>query len=421
MTHRARPTRGRPTHGALLAAACVVWLAVAWWLLRSEVPALELPSVDEEAVLGTDLIERAERYERLLLLLWLLAQAALVAVLAVYARRGSRLQRDSAAGPVGTGMLLGMVGLALVWAARLPFVLAAAWWARRYEVSRADARDVLLDESVELLASFVVLCLVVLVVMQLARRLGEAWWVPGAALLVVLAAVVVWASPLVPSGLATADEPRLVERFERLAEAQGVEGVALRIARVADETRRANAFARGLGGTREVVLWDTLLDARFEEREADVVVAHELAHHARSHLWKALAWFALVAFPGAWVLMRVTRRRGGLASPDAVPLALLVVALLQLALTPAQAWVSRGLEHEADWRALEATGDPDAARTLFTKLAAASLRDPVPPRWASLLLATHPTPAQRVALAEAWERLRQPAETGERRESSEPG
>lgn len=404
--------------GALLAA---VWIAAAWWLLRSEVPALELPPVGEESVLSTDLVRRAERFERLLLVLWMLAQVALVAVLAVYARHGARLRRDSAAGPVGTGMLLGMVGLALVWAAQLPFVLTAAWWARRYEVSRADALDVLVDRSVELLVSFVVLCIAVLVVMQLARRLGEAWWVPAAALVVALAAVVVWASPLVPAGPTAADDPTLVDRYEQLAGAQGVAGVPLRIARVADQTRRANAFARGLAGTREVVLWDTLLDGRFDEREVEVVVAHELAHHARSHLPKALAWFALVAFPGAWLLMRVTRRRGGLGSPEAVPLALLVVALLQLALTPAQAWISRGLEREADWRALESTQDPAAARTLFAKLAEASLRDPDPPRWTSLLLATHPTPAERVAFAEAWERQRRPPESHGGPASEEPG
>ncbi len=403
MTHRVRATRAHALIGALLAA---VWLFAAWWLLRSEVPRLELAPVDERAVLGADLLQRAERFERLLLVLWVLAQAVLVAVLAVYARRGARLRRDSAAGPVGTGMLLGMVGLALVWAAQLPFVLLAAWWARRYEVSRADWLAVLVDQSVELLVSFVVLCVAVLVVMQLARHLGEAWWAPAAALLVALAAVVVWASPLAPGGPTAADDPALVERYERLAETQGVEGVPLRIARVGDETRRANAFARGLAGTREVVLWDTLLDDRFDDREVDVVVAHELAHHARAHLPKALAWFALVAFPGAWLLMRVTRRRGGLGSPEAVPLALLVVALLQLALAPAQAWISRGLEREADWRALESTRDPAAARTLFAKLAEASLRDPDPPDWASLLLATHPTPAQRVAFADAWERLR---------------
>lgn len=386
----------------------LAWLGAAWLLLDTDVPdGLELAPVDGSSTFGDELLAEARRYERVLLVLWALSQAALIAALVVYARRGPSLQRESAAGPIGTGMLLAMVGLALVWAVQLPFAFVGTWWARSNGVSRASALDVVSDRALSLVASFLVLSLAVLVVMHLARRLGERWWAPGGILLVGLATAVVWAAPLLPSAAAPADDPALVARYERLAAGQGVDDVPLRVDHVGDRTRRANAFARGLAGTREVVLWDTLLDGRFAEREVDVVVAHELAHHARSHLPKALAWFALVAIPGAWLLMRITRRRGGLASPAAVPLALLVVAVLQLALTPAQAWVSRGLEREADWDALEATRDPDAARGLIVALAAASLRDPDPPRWATLLLASHPTPAQRVALANAWERLRE--------------
>jgi STE24 endopeptidase len=101
--------------------------------------------------------------------------------------------------------------------------------------------------------------------------------------------------------------------------------------------------------------------------------------------------------------MRVTRRRGGLARPEAVPLALLTVAVLQLALAPATTWLSRRLEAEADWRALATTQDPEGARELFVGFAKASLGDPDPPAWSQWLLGTHPTLAERVAMAEAFE------------------
>jgi STE24 endopeptidase len=91
-----------------------------------------------------------------------------------------------------------------------------------------------------------------------------------------------------------------------------------------------------------------------------------------------------------------------------VPLALVAAAALQLALAPAQNVVSRGAEREADWKALQTTRDPDAARGLFREFARTSLGDPSPPTWAFVLLQTHPTLAQRVAMADAWARLRQP-------------
>ena len=63
----------------------------------------------------------------------------------------------------------------------------------------------------------------------------------------------------------------------------------------------------------------------------------------------------------------------------AVPLALLVVAALQLALAPAQSWISRRMEAEADWKALQTTRDPAAARGLFVGFGKTSLGDPDPP------------------------------------------
>ena len=103
-----------------------------------------------------------------------------------------------------------------------------------------------------------------------------------------------------------------------------------------------------------------MVDGSFSDAEVRVVLAHEIGHHSSKHIPKALAWFALFALPGAWVLMRATRRRGGMGEAAAVPLALLVVAVIQLALAPAQAWISRRMEAEADWKAL--ADDPRPGR-----------------------------------------------------------
>jgi STE24 endopeptidase len=171
---------------------------------------------------------------------------------------------------------------------------------------------------------------------------------------------------------------------------------------VSGTTSQANAYAIGIGPSRKVVLWSTMVDGTFSDDAVRVVIAHEIAHHSSNHLPKGVAWFALFALPGAWILMRATRRRGGMGSPQAVPLALLAVAALQLALAPAQNWISRRMEAEADWKALQTTRNPAAVRDLFVGFGETSLGDPDPPAWAHLLLDTHPTLAQRVAMAQAW-------------------
>jgi STE24 endopeptidase len=91
-----------------------------------------------------------------------------------------------------------------------------------------------------------------------------------------------------------------------------------------------------------------------------------------------------------------------MAEPAAVPLALLVLVVLELASTPVYNLVSRNMEREADWVALETTRDPDGAVALFRHFTTESLNDPDPPRWAYLLFDSHPTTRQRIALAEAW-------------------
>jgi STE24 endopeptidase len=397
-----RPTvAGRAGVYALLAGG---WVAAAWLLAGSVVPDdLTLPRVNVDGTFGAELVARAERYERFLYVDWALAQVAALTTLFVYARRGTRFIRESAAGPIGTGMLLGMIGLAIVWLVQLPFSVAALWWDRRHGVSEIGYFEAVFGGWLQLGGTFVAVCIALLVVMALARWLGSWWWIPGAGVFASIAALLIFVTPYLTEGLEPAKDPRLQRTYERYEKAQGVDGIPLRIEKVSGDTSQANAYAFGMGPSSRIVLWDTLLDGRFSNREVDVVLAHELAHHSSNHIPEAIGWFALFALPGAFVLMLATRRRGGMGEPAAVPLALLVSAIFSLVVLPGQNLVSRGMEAEADWKALQTTHDPAAARGLFEEFATTSLGDPSPPTWAYLMLQTHPTLAQRVAMADAWQ------------------
>jgi STE24 endopeptidase len=157
----------------------------------------------------------------------------------------------------------------------------------------------------------------------------------------------------------------------------------------------------GIGPTRRVVLYDTLLDGRFTEGEILAVSAHELAHVERRHLWKGVAWFALLAVPGVWLLATITNRLGGLAQPRLVPLGLAFVFAYMLVTQPLANAVSRRYEAEADWLGLQATHDPAAFVSLERRFVTTSLADPDPPGWVSIWLGTHPTPMERIAMAES--------------------
>jgi STE24 endopeptidase len=371
-------------------------------LLRTAVPTgLRLPRVDVDAVFGKALVRKAVHVERFFLFTWVLGQVALFATLWIYARRGPRFARESAAGPIGTGMLLGMLGLGIVWLVQLPFTLLEVWWARRYGLTEAGYLEWALHHWIELGGAFVSLCMALLVVMFLARWLGEIWWIPGAFVFVAIGATFAFAQPYL-GGTTPLENPELKRSAREFEQKQGVSRIPIDVEDVSGTTSQANAYAVGFGPSRRVVLWSTMLDGTFSDAEVRAVLAHEIGHHSSKHIPKGIAWFALCALPGAWVLMRVTRRRGGMGEAAAIPLALLVVASIQLALTPAQTWISRRMEAEADWKALQTTRDPAAARGLFVGFGDSSLANPDPPGWAHVLLDSHPTLAQRVAMAAAW-------------------
>lgn len=390
--------------GALAVALLAVWAAAIASLWQSSVPdGLALPAVE----LGIDpaTVARAERFEGFFRILFLASQLVLITVLGLYAWQGARFARESAAGRIGTGMLLGMIGLGLVWLAQVPFRLVAVWWNRRYDQTDSGYLETLFANWLELGAEFLAVCFALAVVMALAGRFPQRWWIGAAPVFVAIGAAFTFAFPALVQTEPLRRAP-LAADARAYAAAQGIEAVPVRVEDVSDFTKTPNAYAAGLGPTRTVVLWSTLLDGRFGDGEVRVVLAHELAHHSSRHLPEGIAWYALFALPGAWLIALATRRRGGMAEPAAVPLALLVLVVLELASAPVYNLVSRNMEREADWVALETTRDPDAAVALFRHFTTESLNDPDPPRWAYLLFDSHPTTRQRIALAEAWRKAR---------------
>ena len=118
--------------------------------------------------------------------------------------------------------------------------------------------------------------------------------------------------------------------MRELARIERVPGTRADVQEVDRETTAPNAESVGFGSTRRVILWNTLLDGRFSRGEVRVVVAHELGHIAHDHILKRVGWLALFLLPAAGLVAFFTRPRGGLARPEAVPVALFVFVVLQL-------------------------------------------------------------------------------------------
>jgi Zn-dependent protease with chaperone function len=367
--------RRPPAPVALAVAGAGLWLLAAQRLWRTTVPpGLRLSGRDPHADFGAAFLARSASYERFLAIDALLAAVVLLVVLALYARRGARLMRESAAGPIGTGMMLGMLGLGIAWIAQVPFGLAAVWWERRHGVSHQGYAAAVVQSFLQLGGTFLAISFALLVTMFLARLLRGWWWLAAAPFFVGLALLTAYLSPYLVPDAHPLRQPAALADARALGRIEGVPGTRVEVQRVARSTTAPNAEAVGFGATRRVILWDTLLDGRFDRREVRTVLAHELAHLARRHTLEGVGWLALFLAPVTGLIVLVTRRRGGLAR----------------------------LEAEADWSALQATRDPAAARSLFRALARTSLADPDPPAWIYLLDEDHPTIVQRIAMTEEW-------------------
>jgi STE24 endopeptidase len=393
-----RGTAARAVAAAVLAAG---WAIAAWLLWHSSVvPSLRLPQLDEHAYFSDALLKRTESFGHFTLIDWILMTLAQLVALSIYAQKGIRFARESAAGRLGTGMLLGMIGFALVWAAQLPFDVAALWWERRHHLTRVGYFEHVFGNWLGLGGQFVFLCLALAIVMRLARALPRLWWAAAAPFFIGLALLFAFVNPwLLPTH--RLKDPVLRAATVRLERIEHVRRIPVVVENVHDVTSLPNAEATGFGPSRRVVLWDTLVN-EFTPREVTVVIAHELGHLAHNHIWKDVGWYALFAFPGTFLIAWATRRRGGMAQPAAVPLSLLVLVVLNLLALPLQNAISRHMEAEADWSALQATRDPAGATALFRRFVPTSLGAPNDSAFEYVMLENHPTIMQRLAMVQAW-------------------
>ncbi len=393
----------RPSTLALIAGAVLwVWAAHALWISTETAP-IAGPHLDPSRFFSSAFLDRSATYSRFLEIEGLLRMVTLLIVLSLYARFGHRLMRESAAGRIGTGMLLGMLGFGVVWLSSVPFGLAEVWWQRRYDVSHQGYVEWLVSSFLSLGGTFLFICLALLVTMSLAGIFRRWWWAVAAPVLVAIALLFAFVSPyLIPSTVPLRN-PHLVADARALERGKGLSGTRLEVEEVHRYTTAPNAEAAGFGPSSSVVLWDTLLDGRFKHSEIRFVLGHELSHLAHDDPLKGVAWTALFLIPAWGLVALLTRRRGGMARPEAVPVVLLVLVATQLLAMPFFNAVTRRQEASADWSALVATHDPSADVSAQRRLATTSLSEPDPPGWSSFLFGTHPTTMERIAMAHAWE------------------
>jgi STE24 endopeptidase len=209
-------------------------------------------------------------------------------------------------------------------------------------------------------------------------------------------------------------EGELKDRLMSLAERTGFHAKTILVMDGSKRSGHSNAFFSGIGKSRRVVLFDTLI-AQLEPEELEAVLAHEIGHYKLGHIPKMLAVAAVLTL-GAFALIGwlagsawfVTSFGFSYDPQHLAPVFLLFSLLAGLAtfwFTPLGAMFSRKHEYQADAFALHTMqNDPEPLIRALRKLHTKNLGNLVPHPIYSAFHYSHPTLLEREAALRGGEK-----------------
>jgi len=308
-------------------------------------------------------------------------------------------------------LLLGFLIVHLSALVRLPL---SAWLGllheRAFGFSRQSAREFAVDRLKAVAIASVITGAALAGLVFCMQTLPSAWPLVAAAGGAVVVLVLSFVAPVVLEPIFNKFQPVEASSLRDAVLKLGDDAcVPVREVLVADASRRTtklNAYVSGLGATRRVVLYDTLVE-QASTPEILTVVAHELGHRRYRHvaLGTSIAMGGVAAVVLAlWALLSSEAvldalDAAGPADARVAAFAVLVASLLGILGAPVHAAISRRWEYTCDRFALEQTGDLEAFESAFGRLSEVNLPDPAPPRVAYLWLFSHPTVPERLAAA----------------------
>jgi STE24 endopeptidase len=285
---------------------------------------------------------------------------------------------------------------------------------RRYELSNETFGGWMADQAKSLVVGLVLGGGAAGLIYWSIRIAPDRWWLVAGgafALLIVgltnLAPVVLL--PLFYS-VKPLDREALRARLLALADRAGARVLGAYEWGLAEKTKKANAALAGVGGTRRILVSDTML-AQYSDDEIEVVLAHELAHHVHGDIWKGILFESVLILAGFYLASEALRALATTSGPlglrgiddvAGLPLLLLVAGAVSLVMVPVAHAMSRAFERSADRFALDLTRNPGAFVSAMRRLGAQNLAEEHPSKIVQWLFYSHPPIGDRIAAARAF-------------------
>lgn len=247
-------------------------------------------------------------------------------------------------------------------------------------------------------------------IMSVIRHYEESWWVIGAVIISVFSLFMnyiapIWLMPIF-NKFETLDNPSLNEKIREIGEKAGIRINKIFTMDASKRSKHSNAFFAGMGSTKRVVLFDTLLEQHSEE-EILSILAHEMGHWKKKHIQKGTLLSVLFSFAGFYFLYRISDWSFALElfhikTTDTMTFlisALFLFQFISMLIDPISSFFSRKNEREADAVALKLYPNGDAQAQAMIRLVKENRSDLLGHPFVQALHASHPHPLERIEYA----------------------
>ncbi|KAB7705048.1 M48 family metalloprotease [Bacillus aerolatus] len=288
-------------------------------------------------------------------------------------------------------------------------------FSKAYHISAQTFSQWMKNELIDFWISYAIMSVLIFTLYGLMKRFKKKWWLAAWALFVPFTVFMMYLQPVIIDPLYNDFYPLKNKQLETkildLADKAAIPADHVYEVDMSKETNALNAYVTGIGSNARIVLWDTTLN-KLNDQEILFVMAHEMAHYVKKHIYVGIGSYLVLAFFGFWLaakwMEKLISKYGEkvqineLSQLRTLPLFLLVVSMLAFAASPFSNAVSRFEEKQADEYAIEMTENKEAAVSAFQKLAKEGLSEVSPPWLVKIFRYSHPAMAERIYMLETY-------------------
>ncbi len=316
-----------------------------------------------------------------------------------------------------TGMHVHLIGQALIFFAVLLFISGAAGLPfdlyqtfileKKYGFSTITWKLWLVDMAKSIIVSVILMAIIISAGMGFIILLPLSWWFWGWVFFTLFQIMLLWLYPVLIAPLFNRFEPvwdeALTEKITTLLAKAGLRTRGIYQVDEGKRSRHTNAYFTGIGRSKRIVLFDTLLSSHTHD-EIISILAHEIGHWKGKHILKQLVFVSIASLLLFYIVYHVVNwsplfnafRINQSPVYAGFFLISLYLEVIGFYLSPIGAAVTRHFERQADRTAVNLTGVVQPMINALKRLAKDNLSNLHPHPWYVRFYYSHPPLVDRI-------------------------